>query len=102
MNATAPTDAPPVIPITSGAASGLRITPCKIAPDIASEAPTNTATINLGARSVCTINKCSCSPTPAKAMIASLNGIIRSPNMILKQAINNSAAVSNTIALIVG
>lgn len=52
MNIIAPNEAPLVIPMMSGDASGLRINPCKISPDTASAAPTKTASSVRGILSV--------------------------------------------------
>ncbi|KAF9108263.1 hypothetical protein BGX30_008659, partial [Mortierella sp. GBA39] len=71
MMAVVATEAPLVTPMTSGEASGLRISPCVIAPDMARQAPTNAPTMTLGSLSFCTTTTSSLFPWPKIAWVTS-------------------------------
>ena len=82
MMNTAEADAPAVMPMMSGLASGLRASDWKIAPDSPNAAPTSTAVNARGSRSVRTMKSESGLPKPKMAGTTSRSGIGKSPTLI--------------------
>ena len=85
MQNTAAALAPASMPMMSGLASGLRATLWKMAPEMPKPAPTRTAVIARGRRSVRTMNSDCSSPAPKIAGTTSRSGIGKSPTLIETQ-----------------
>ena len=81
-NPTAATAAPPVMPMTSGEASGLRIMPCNSAPDIPRAAPTSKDNNTRGSLSVSTTKSCSPAFRPRMVRITSSGEIKSLPRLV--------------------
>src|SRR5699024_7262372 len=87
---TTASDAPDRTPKMPGSAKGLRVTPCKVVPDIASAAPTNNAMTVRGKRVVAAA--CSAvSVAPPIAASASSIEMDRTPNITDKTPANAKA-----------
>ena len=91
ITATAARLAPPVTPITSGVASGLRAIVCRSAPERPNAAPTSRPTRARGRRSSPTMNQSALDPLPSSVLRTVEKAIGKSPTVIDQQ---NRNAVS--------
>ena len=96
---TAASDAPEVIPMKSGEASGLRARVWNIAPASPKAAPTSAPATARGSRSSPTMNWAAGSPAPKIAGTTSVRGTLKSPIETDRQKSTKPTTASTTLTV---